>query len=49
MDQSTLQSVIEFAKLIHLVVWVIGIAAVLLAVMIFVYAMLTEKITGRTI
>jgi hypothetical protein len=48
-DQSTLQSVIEFAKLIHLVVWVIGMAAVLLAVMVFVYAMLTEKITDRSI
>jgi len=48
-DQSTLQSVIEFAKLIQLVVWVIGMAAVLLAVMIFVYAMLTEKITDRII
>ena len=46
MDQPTLQSIIEFAKLIHSSAWVTGVATLVLAVLIFVYIRLTGKIVA---
>jgi hypothetical protein len=43
MDYPTLQSIIEFTKMVHSSAWIFGVAALVLAVMIFVYIRLAGK------
>jgi len=44
MDQSTIQSIVEFSKTINLSAWITAGATLLLAVLTFVYVRLTGKI-----